>query len=272
MSTILDEVGPNALERYLTLVARFHQFDVGQARVLAAAAVRYYSGDIYARDSLRAGQALEERWYASLAGEPDFSVYDDDFFIGDIWACWIVYSRKYVRMFKKIAAAFDVSSVVDLGCGFGYTTAVFKEMFPLADVYGTQLESSFQFQAATSVGAERGFTILPAIDRQVDLVFASEYFEHFSRPIEHLNDVLRTAHPKFIVTANSFGARSIGHFNVYLNLERRHIDEVEHSVDSRYSNKRIGREFNGTLRGHGYEQLNTGFWNNRPNVWRRVNQ
>ena len=51
-------------------------------------------------------------------------------------------------------------------------------------------------------------------EKNIDLVFASDYFEHFESPIKHLNEVLKV-NPKLIVVANSFGSVSVGHFNIY---------------------------------------------------------
>ena len=245
------------LDAYIAIASRFKRFDATEARRLALAAIRYYGGSADVRDEMAAGQALERRWYASLTtGEPDYSVYDDEFFVSDVWACWIVYSRKYLKKIK--ADDFPgVASVADLGCGVGYTTAALKELFPAATVYGTQLPSSFQSGVASTIGITKGFTVHPEATGPTDLVFASEYFEHFQRPIEHLFDVLRKAQPKYLVIANSFGSRSVGHFDEYLN------------GDEHVSNKKIGRAFNEALRSQGYVQVETGFWNNRPMVWKR---
>jgi SAM-dependent methyltransferase len=270
MTSILDKFGPPALREYLGTVGRFRRFDVEQSYALALAAIRYYGGNADVRDELRAGQALEDRWYASLkAGQPDYSVYDDDFFIGDIWACWVVYSRKYMRMLKKLAPMLDVESIADLGCGIGYTTVALKELFPKADVHGTQIEGTFQFSVAQEVGSGLT-TIRPELRGPVDLIFASEYFEHFERPIEHLLDVVRIGKPKYFVIANSFGAHSIGHFDTYIDRRRVYVDEVEQLHDVSMLNTHVGRDFNAILRNSGYELVETGFWNSRPTVWRRV--
>lgn len=45
--------------------------------------------------------------------------------------------------------------------------------------------------------------------------FASEYFEHHELPVKHLIELLEVSHPRLLVIANSFGARSIGHFDSY---------------------------------------------------------
>ena len=108
----------------------------------------------------------------------------------------------------------------------------------------------------------RGFTVVTDPQPETDFVFASEYFEHFQRPIEHLRDVLRVAEPKHLVIANAFGSKSIGHFDIYL--------DEENLFDSRQVlGASVGRLFNDVLRKNGYATVKTEFWNNRPAVWRR---
>jgi hypothetical protein len=253
----------NYLDRYLAICASvIPALNVEEAKRLALAATKYYQGNQLARQELSKGQALEQRWYESLAnGEPDYGVYDDDFFVSDLWACWVVYSRGYVKAIRKLAEKGllpEIASVADLGCGAGYTTAALQEVWPAARVIGTNLPRTAQYRIAESIGAEHGFFMSPSIGRPVDLVFASEYFEHFQRPIEHLRDVIRFGSPRYLVVANSFGSRSIGHFNTYYDAE------------TPYSNKTIGRAFNKLLRDRRYQRVQTGFWNNRPAVWKRT--
>ncbi len=266
MTSILDSTNASALDEYLASAAAFRPIDLSRARNLALAAIRYYKGDVGARSELSVGQELERRWYDSLAsGSPDYGVYDDDYFISDVWACWVVYSRNCVRSLRApgrlrsgssvVDLCRDVKSVADLGCGFGYTTAALKELFPQAETCGTQLEKTVQFHVASQVGKERGFAVSPAVTGRADLVFASEYFEHFERPVEHLSEVLGVTKPTRLVIANAFGARSIGHFNEYI------------VGTSRVSNKKVGRLFGDALRRRGYRRVETTFWNNRPQVW-----
>ncbi len=276
MTSIFDSKTPAALDEYLQLASKYKAFDVERARALALTAIRYYAGDAARRTDMMAGQALERRWYDSLqAGTPDYAVYDDEFFVSDIWACWIVYSRKYLHAFRSTRLTKgggthaqelfdDCATVADLGCGIGYTTAALTELMPWATVIGTQIAGSFQYAVAQEVGTARGFALQPALTRQADLIFASEYFEHFQQPIEHLLEVLVTAKPKVLVIANSFGARSIGHFDMY----QERPDQKEHRLVET-PNTLIGRHFNETLRNMGYSQVFTRFWNNRPTVWRK---
>ena len=261
--SIIDLIDEKALDQYLDIVESVTTIDRPKIRSLALDAVRYYKGDADVRSILRVQQEVEGRWYRSLdAGAPDYSVYDDEWFMSEVWACWVVYSRKYIRAMNSPKATrdgslvqlfSDLSSAIDLGCGFGYSTAGLKELFPHATVTGTNLETSVQFKVATKIGRERGFSMVPAATERADLVFASEYFEHFDRPIAHLLDVIRTCEPKYFVIANAFGATSIGHFRTY---------------EGTIPNYMIGRFFNDALRKNGYERVETNFWNNRPAVWK----
>lgn len=215
-------------------------------------------------------QSLEKRWYDSLRnGMPDYAIYADDYFVADAWACWVVYSRATLRAVSSRCILQDgtellamlrrkTNSLVDLGCGIGYTTAMLAELFPGATVFGTNLEQTLQYDVAKQVGRIRNFTMIPSLEaagRQIDLVVASEYFEHFERPIEHLAHILTVGKPLALIIVNSFGAHSIGHFDVY-------IDGNE-----TISCTQIGRRFNAMLRRQGYRKIETGFWNNRPAVW-----
>jgi hypothetical protein len=131
-------------------------------------------------------------------------------------------------------------------------------MFPSAEVFGTQFEGSCQWKLAEEVGKAAGFSLAPcarALNRQIDLVFASEYFEHIEEPIEHLLEVLRVCKPKYLLLANSFGTTSIGHFDVYKHAGQR--------VDG----KKMSRAFNKVLRASGYMQRKTKCWNGRPAYW-----
>jgi len=261
MRSAFDLIDDEALIAYLNLIASIKQVDVVKLATLADTAVRYYRGNGDIRYRMSEQQALERRWYASLmAGTPDYSVYDDEYFTVEVWACWIVYSRKYLRSMRKASAIFDnVQSIADLGCGCGLTTAALKEIFPEADVIGTNVDGSVQYRVAQKVGERRNFTIRPQVESHADLIFASEYFEHFERPIEHLSSVLKVATPQYLVIANAFGATSVGHFDTY------------YDGSTAISGAEMGRAFNDRLRSEGYSRVKTGFWNNRPDVWKKGN-
>jgi SAM-dependent methyltransferase len=199
---------------------------------------------------------LERRWYDSLdRGSPDYGVYDDDDYIPELWAAWVGYSSDRLRDISRLqydgTIPEDLTSIGDLGNGAGLTTRVLSEWWPKARVYGTN-RSPRQVEAARSIGVH-----VVAEPEPADLVLASEYFEHFEQPVQHLNDVLDAANPRMMMVANSFGSRSIGHFDRYL------VGGKEVSGAS------ASRAFGATMRAQGYERLDLGFWNNRPAVWVR---
>lgn len=216
--------------------------------------------------AIRIGQtqatSLEKHWYTSLMRDvPDYAVYDDVRYVGELWACWILYSRRYLRDIVKLHSAGifrRVHTIADLGCGLGYSTAALAQLWPQATVYGTNLDGP-QARAAREIGTRARFTVEPEITGAVDLIFASEYFEHFDHPYDHLKEVLiRGQFPHYLILASTFGTRSVGHFDVY-------YDEIGNPLPGNI----VARGFNARLRRVGYRQVETGFWNNRPSVWER---
>lgn len=240
--------------------------DVGR---LAARTLALMQGDSASQQMLRSGQ-LMKRWYASLdAGQPDYGVYNSPLYLAELWACWIVYSRKYLlglhpaRNFPPIGIAARMSPVkriVDLGCGAGYTTSAFRELFPAAEVVGTNISGSIQYRVACRMAEQFGFTMLPTVEDaagSTTVVFASEYFEHIHAPIEHLYEVVRHLKPRFMLIANAFGTTAIGHFRTY-------------SVRGKLlGGKDTQRVFNLEMKRLGYAKIKTKLWNNRPAFWAR---
>jgi SAM-dependent methyltransferase len=260
LASIFDATGTIDLTNYLRLCQKHRpELDVEAARTAATQLIQLQQNPKKASENPEA--EVERRWYESIRkGQPDYSVYDDNLFLSNLWACWIVYSRGYLNGIRKLSSTFgEIGSVADLGCGFGYTTAALKEMFPKAEVFGTNLPDTLQFQVASEIGQQRGFAVVPdARGRKADLIFASEYFEHIESPVEHLQEIIDQTGGRFMVIANAFGARATGHFNHY-----RHEGRT-------IMNKQIGRVFNRTLRLAGYRAVKTKFWNNRPAIWQKA--
>lgn len=203
---------------------------------------------------------LEDRWYASLArGEPDYTIYADQDYLSEAWYCWVWYSRLYLLALRKRAFPKKMLArrVYDLGCGIGYTTAALAQMWPDAEVIGTQFAGTYQDKVARSMAHEFGFFVEVMATEQADVVFASEYFEHFERPIDHLEQVLTIVAPRVLIVANAFSAKSAGHFDEYI------------VNDERIDPARAARAFSKTMRQRGYHTVSTPFWNSRPTVWAR---
>ena len=213
---------------------------------------------------------IERRWYQSLViGQPDYSVYNEPVYVADLWSCWVIYSRKYLlellseKSLPEGVAPVDtfgpVKTVCDLGCGPGLTTVGLKGIFESANVYGTNLSGTWQYTVAEKYGARHGFAMegdIGMIPSNVDVLFASEYFEHIEEPVRHAVDVINGLKPRIMIIANTFTAPSIGHFDLY---------DTEYGL---VPNKKIGRQFNSALRDFGYIPIKTKLWNNRPMYWR----
>jgi SAM-dependent methyltransferase len=218
--------------------------------------------------------AILDRWYTSLSsGTPDYSVYGEDEYIAELWACWKVYSRTHLLNIQKSTSLVTDSItnkhqndglIVDLGCGFAYTTAAFTQIFPNSKVVGTNLDGTLQMDVAKTMAADYGFTMFgdpSEIGEQADLVFASEYFEHFDRPLEHLDYIVSTINPRAMLIANAFGPTAIGHFR---NYEVKMNDIVGYEL---IEAKKTSKLFNERMKFHGYQKVKTKLWNNRPAYW-----
>lgn len=264
--TFLSAASKSDLVHFLNECALVSEVDVDLAIQIATSHIQSHDKRNFNAKHLKRITDLQKRWKASLKREqPDFSVYDDPYYVCELWLCWIRYSRRYLRDISKNTSLFSKSivsdiranSVLDLGCGFGYTTAVLKEIFPRAAVTGTELLTTTQAKLARKLGRKANFKIVGSHARQkADLVFASEYFEHFDRPVEHLVDVIERVKPTYWLIANSFGTDAIGHFQTY------------HHKDELYDAKGISKLFSQTMRSYGYERVKTKCWNNRPAYWK----
>lgn len=226
------------------------------ARWCAASAKQYRSNGAYTADC-----DLAAEWYASVAaGAPAFSIYERAEYIAEAMTCFLYYSKQMIKRVagSQLAELFSPGDVIlDLGCGVGLTCAYLKAHFPHCTVIGTQM-CGHQHMIATQLAQRFDFRVVEYISdiSHADIIFASEYFEHFAAPIAELLTTL-ALDPSLYVINNAFGGHAAGHFPEYL----------AHS--SIIDNKRIGRAFNAALRLRGFEQMALGFYNSRPTVWRR---
>ena len=218
---------------------------------------------------------LEKKWYKSLEIDlPDYSVYQDKNYYVDIWCCFVMYSRTYIKhlttkgtmkhryeLEESIAEIIDrvSTSVIDMGCGLGYSTAGLKEVFANQKVYGYNIKDSDQFRFNQLVSKQYNFDMVGDYTTigNIDTIFASEYFEHFERPIEHLQDIVKHLNPKYLIIANSFNTKSIGHFHKY-----KHNEEV---IDE----TKISKRWNNELVKLGYTKLHPTIFNHNPSLFVR---
>lgn len=212
--------------------------------------------------------ALEERWYQTLRdGDPDYSVYDTDDYLVEAIHCWWAYSRPYLRNVAKPASLppdgvlhriGEPATVVDVGNGLGLTSAALTRLFPTARVIGTNVPGSAQYRIASLLADAYGFTMVAdasEIAATPDLMWATEYFEHFAAPLDHADELITRLRPRYMLIANTFGGDATGHFDTYT------VDGEELPCRS------VGRLFNRRLRSHGYRTVATKMWNARPTLW-----
>lgn len=267
--SILDNISEVHLHEYFKKCSDFVNIDVDSAVKLTKNFIKKHRGENVPYEDIKHMVDLENRWYNSLAqNKPDYSVYSDPYYYCEVWLCWKNYSRRYLKEISNKKSLFDKSivddmvdtkTVIDLGCGFGYTTIGLKEIFPIAKVYGTNIKDTPQYNIAKTFEQQKHINIIDDYtDIKTDLIFASEYFEHFDKPVEHLIDVLEKTNPKYMLIANTFNGKAIGHFDSYTHL------------NTKYGGKTISKMFNATLRQFGYEKVETNCWNNRPNYWKKI--
>ena len=213
---------------------------------------------------------LYAKWEESLLkNNPDYSVYDSEYYLDEAFVCWKKYCRDYLKELKKYVnnneneyaiELLNSNNILDLGCGIGYSTVALSEIFPKAHVVGTQLSYSLQWDICKTlennyvsfVSSEYNYTLAQSFD----IIFASELFEHFDHPIAFLRDLLNAYEPKFIICANTFTQMSLGHFYYYYDID-----------NNQYTGKQMNKIFNTYLRNNNYTKLKTKFWNQRPAIW-----
>lgn len=259
------------IEQFLNECADVGVKDIAGIRRIAIQTIAHLRGSPQARSVTEQEQELQQRWYDALtAGTIDWSVYATDYYLAEMWACWTVYSRKYLMQMSVpkvlpphglVSHLGQVNRIVDLGCGIGFTTAALHQMFPMADVWATNLGGAAQTEVARRMGLRFRFHIVEQVKEiamPADLVFASEYFEHIPAPLDHLREVLDTLRPRALLIANSFGTLAIGHFHRY-------------QIDGQpVSGVLVSKLFNAMLRQRGYVKVKTKMWNQRPAYWVRA--
>lgn len=215
--------------------------------------------------------ALHKKWEQSVInGNPDYSVYGNDAYINEAFICWKEYSRRYLLLLRKYLGREDceinkekVKSILDLGCGCGFSTIGLKAIFPDATISATNLKGTLQH--SIDIHVTDNIDDINIYDENdafnldcVDMVFASEFFEHLTNPIEYLTKLIKTYHPKYFVFANTFGQMALGHFDYY-------IDN-----GCKYVGRQVSRKFNDALRENGYKKIETGFFNHRPSIFKLI--
>jgi len=210
---------------------------------------------------------LTDEWYVKLNSSNKnsaYRVYDDEYYFVDIFNCFVTYSRDYIKRIKKSKAyedLKDIKSYVDIGCGISYSTCALKQLFPNAKAYAINLRETKQWKFCEFMSEKYGYTLVDSIDsinEKVDLVFASEYFEHIENPTKHFDEIVTAIDPDWFVIANAFNTHSIGHYEKYY-----YNDQI---IDQ----SKINLIFNKHIRESNFKDMNYSIWNNKPKIWKKT--
>lgn len=208
---------------------------------------------------------LTEKWYdlESINLNEAYKVYSHKYYFTDMFNCYKYYSKRYINILynKPINGITfvnqyknEINGILDIGCGCGFTCLHLKQVFKGSKVYGVNLPNTNQYNFCKTLNFEL-CSDYNNINSKIDLIFASEFFEHIKKPIELIDNLIKKFNPKFIITANAFNTRSIGHFSNYI---------VNGKV---ISQKKISRMFNKFVKDSGYIKLKTNYYNSRPYIW-----
>lgn len=268
---IMSMKGMNSIRYFMQLMRVSGIPNYIELGSIAHQTIRHLRNPKRSRGASEKSEMLLNEWYAGLEnGSAPFEIYGRSEYLAELWSCWSVYSRIYLKKIEAkkpmpphgIAGNIrDGGLVVDLGNGIGITSAAFTEIFPHANVIGTNLMDSAQGRICKMLASEYGFSMLEdtrSIGFQADMAFASEYFEHFENPIEHLDEIVSSVRPRRMIVANAFTARAIGHFDVYKDNGQN------------FTGVQIAKRFADSMRKMGYRKLKTGLFNDRPSVWELV--
>ncbi len=272
---LVQEKPTQSLSCFLSNYCEQFPVDRQRAKTIIQNALAYERKKPKDKSLIEYFERVSARWYASLAkGNPDYRLYDEDYYFTDLWLCWAAYSRKYVRSLSgenTIGGQYSVreyighpNAVVDIGCGIGYSTAALKQLFPRSNVYGVNLPKTKQYEFCKKMSQEYRFNLVPnieSISEKNGLVFASEYFEHIESPINHLEDIIKELRPRCFLIANSFNTWGLGHFTEYKHNTKNGMRII--------LQEKVSRLFNKALLSFGYKKIRTKLWNNKPALYVR---
>jgi hypothetical protein len=160
----------------------------------------------------------------------------------------------------------NCKSIIDLGAGIGASTAAMKMIYLDSEVYYHNLEGN-QYNFAKKLFNKLNLNIQEVLDyssimKNIEVVLAFDYFEHFERPVDELNKVISVLNPKFIFESSDFSHAFIGHFENYI-VDK---DIIFH--------KKMRKIFEKSLIENGYRlnkvTLSNACWNREPKVWERL--
>lgn len=199
---------------------------------------------------------LDDWWWDG--NYKDFSRYNSFHYLYAGLNCFNNYSKPCAFTAYEYLKDKNIQNIVDLGAGIGLSTMLLKDLFPDAGIYYNNLLDTIQYAFFLKHSDGKIDTVddkAMAKYGPYDVLFASEYFEHFDWPINRLKFLRDEVGFKYLVVNNSFNVRAYGHFKEY-------FDEEENLIDPRA----ISRKWNKIIK-NDYDQLKIKCWNGRPRIY-----
>lgn len=216
----------------------------------------------------KASMAFEEKeldnwWYDNYL---DFSRYKSYHYLYAGLNCFDRFSKPCAIYAKQYLDDKDIKTIVDVGAGIGLSTMMLAELFPEARVYYNNITPSLQadfFEAhkhyCSAQNVPQAITEKDMMQHgPFDMLFASEYFEHFEDPMKQTVFLLDQVGFKQLVINNSFNVKAYGHFK-----EFRVSTEVEPLVPKKMS--KLWLRFVRAL----YDEMEVKCWNGRPKIFEK---
>jgi len=207
---------------------------------------------------------LDNWWYDNY---PDFSRYQSYHYLYAGLNCFNNYSKQCALYAKQYLGDKNIRSIVDVGAGIGLSTMLLADLFPEAKVYYNNITPSLQadfFEAHKGYRArntQESARVTDITEKEMmqhgpfDMLFASEYFEHFEYPMRQLDFLLNKVGFKYLVVSNSFNVKAYGHFK-----EFKHNETL--------APKKMSKLWLKTVR-ESYKEMDVKCWNGRPKIFEK---
>lgn len=199
---------------------------------------------------------LDDWWYENY---PDFSRYQSYHYLYAGLNCFNNYSKQCALYAHQYLGDKNIKSIVDVGAGIGLSTMLLADLFPEAKVYYNNITPSLQADFFEAHKDSKNITDITEKEMMqhgpFDMLFASEYFEHFEYPMRQTDFLLNKVGFKYLVINNSFNVRAYGHFK-----EFKHNETLTPKNMSKLWLKTVRQDFS---------DLKVKCWNGRPKMFEK---
>jgi len=209
---------------------------------------------------------LDNWWYDHYK---DFSRYTSWHYLYAGLNCFDRFSKPCAFYANQYLGDKKIRSIVDVGAGIGLSTMLLAELFPSAKVYYNNITPSLQaefFEAHKDYHApnnKESSRIQSVTEKEMmqygpfDMLFASEYFEHFEEPMKQTEFLLNQVGFKHLVINNSFNVKAYGHFN-----------EFKYNEILTMQPKQMSKLWLRSIRAF-YDEMEVKCWNGRPKIFEK---